>query len=345
METISHTVCNTESNQSVQVVKSTRSEKTIGLLTFQICKMLSKGPFTREELQKETGFIKQRISTVLAVYKSINLVSEDKLTHHIFWNGYQSNFISNSKKYIEHLIKLRNQKRLLAQKLFQIINKFESKFENDHFGKKALTTIPSCSWGDAVTNYLKQVQVCVVPFSEEKVSQMLFSDKLHSQKDITQQALSSLKPTKKIILFLRNLKAQYETNLKQVCSSLPKIPSTKKKRKKRSYKKRKQTHRKSIKLSAINTKKQPKRIHKKPQSQNANTLSTSPDEHQCFKNHNRISHNEQVAIKAILSLTKPNSLNTNPKKNSSVVTKTVKGNSFQGSPSRIPLLLLITQEY
>ncbi|KAJ3447840.1 hypothetical protein M0812_00313 [Anaeramoeba flamelloides] len=338
------TVCNTENNQNDLVAKSSRSEKTIGLLTFQICKMLSKGPFTREELTKETGFIKQRISTVLAIYKSINLVSEDKSTHHIFWNGYQANVISNSKKYSEHLIKLRNQKRFLAKKLSRMLHKFESKLPNDHFDKKPLATVTKNSFCDSLTNHLHQVQDCVVPFSEEKVSQMLFSENVHSQNCITQQALSSLESTKKIILFLKNLKAPYETNLKQLCSSLPKTQNTKKNRKKLSSKKSKPDHRKSIKLRVKKAKKQPKIIHKKRQSKNAHTLSPSSTTTRGCKNQNKISPIEQEAIKAILSLTNPNSFNTHPKKNSSFESKTIKGNTFQSPLSRIPLLLLITQE-
>ncbi|KAJ3425800.1 hypothetical protein M0812_28246 [Anaeramoeba flamelloides] len=94
-----------------------------------------KRPSTREELHKETGFIKQRISTVLSIYKAIDLVTEDNSTHSIKWNSYQAKVITDSQKYIKHLIKLWNQKRLFAKKLLQVLTKFETKVQNDQFNQ------------------------------------------------------------------------------------------------------------------------------------------------------------------------------------------------------------------
>ncbi|KAJ6241445.1 hypothetical protein M0813_23232 [Anaeramoeba flamelloides] len=340
--TVPSSTVRTDNNNKAQFSKSLRSEKTIGILTFKICKRLLKGPSTREELQKETGFIKQRISTVLSIYKAIDLVTEDNSTHSIKWNSYQAKVITDSQKYIKHLIKLRNQKRLFAKKLLQVLTKFETKVQNDQFNQKRLTT-SRIIFQDCLTSHLKKVQNSIVPLSKEQVSQISFSDKLLCQSNITERARSVLKFSKEITLNLRNLQMYSETNHQQLSTNLHKIVDTKKKRKKKP-KKRRVSHKKSFKLKIKKVKTRSYRNCPKNQDLQKGVLNTSPIKLQRLSNFSRISDTEKDAINAILSLTKSRPINTQKTTNTSFVSETVKGNFVQNSHSIIPLLLLITQD-
>ncbi|KAJ3447720.1 hypothetical protein M0812_00192 [Anaeramoeba flamelloides] len=330
------TVC-THNNNKDQVSKSNRSEKTIGILTFKICKRLLKGPSTREELQKETGFIKQRIRTVLSIYKAIDLVSEDNSTHHIKWNGYQAKVITDSQKYINHLIKLRNQKRLLAKKLTQVLAKFETKVQNDQFNQKHFTT-------SRIPNQLRAIHNRILPLSKEKVSQILFSNKLNTQSNITQQTRSVLKLSKKITVHLRNLQMYSTTNHHQLSGTINRTTNTKKKRKNCSRKKRRVSQKKSIKLKIKKVKTQSLKTSTRNQEIKKGALNTPQIKLKRISNFSKISEYEKDAINAILSLTKTHSNNTQKKPNNSSVSTAMNGNFLHNSISIIPLLLLITQE-
>ncbi|KAJ6245280.1 hypothetical protein M0813_20481 [Anaeramoeba flamelloides] len=109
-----------------------RKYKTIGFLSLKM------SPSTREGMEKKTGFLRQRVCTVLSVYKTINLVEEDKKTNHLFWNNYQADLLPDLKKHILLIIKLRNLKRELSCRVRSLLGKYQTRMKNSNQFKNSI---------------------------------------------------------------------------------------------------------------------------------------------------------------------------------------------------------------
>ncbi|KAJ3436787.1 hypothetical protein M0812_18854 [Anaeramoeba flamelloides] len=107
--------------------ENSRSNRTIGVLGFKLMKLLKEKPYTREALSNLTKFSKQRVCTVLAIYKLLNLVTVDSQTNLYSWNEEQACVIPEIKKYIDNLVAARNSRRLLAQKVLMLTERLSKK--------------------------------------------------------------------------------------------------------------------------------------------------------------------------------------------------------------------------
>ncbi|KAJ6227367.1 hypothetical protein M0813_09948 [Anaeramoeba flamelloides] len=119
---------------------SSRDTRTIGVLGFRLTKMLQNKPCTREIMGNVTGFSRQRICTVLSIYKSVNLISDDQSNGYVCWNHGNGQVISEMKQYLENVILLRKKKRELAQRVLELSKKMKNtineKIENQNNKKK-----------------------------------------------------------------------------------------------------------------------------------------------------------------------------------------------------------------
>ncbi|KAJ3450036.1 hypothetical protein M0812_06198 [Anaeramoeba flamelloides] len=147
---------------------SSRANRTIGVLGFSISKMLQNEPCTREMIESETGFSRQRICTVLSIYKSINLISDDQSNNYVYWNHGNGEALSEGNKYIKDVLLLRKRKRELAQRVLQLSkkmnNKIKEKIENIENGiekekqKKATTIKRLQSTSETIKSVLLMVK-------------------------------------------------------------------------------------------------------------------------------------------------------------------------------------------
>ncbi|KAJ6250976.1 hypothetical protein M0813_15796 [Anaeramoeba flamelloides] len=83
-------------------------------------KLLKERPCTREDLVFLTEFSKQRVCTVLSIYKLLKLVIEDPKTNFLYWNTEQALLIPDLTKYLQDLLQAKNIKRILARKVQQL---------------------------------------------------------------------------------------------------------------------------------------------------------------------------------------------------------------------------------
>ncbi|KAJ3426302.1 hypothetical protein M0812_28755 [Anaeramoeba flamelloides] len=110
--------------QEIEVLENSRSQKTIGVLTFKIIQLLKKETYTGEELTRKTGFLKQRVSVVLKIYRLLKLIVKNPITGKYHLNHYQSEVLPDIKKYSSTILKSHQHKRLLLLKLFTLNQKF-----------------------------------------------------------------------------------------------------------------------------------------------------------------------------------------------------------------------------
>ncbi|KAJ3441859.1 hypothetical protein M0812_13878 [Anaeramoeba flamelloides] len=101
-------------------VENSRSNRTIGILGFKMMKLLKENPHTREDLVLRTEFSKQRVCTVLSIYKLLKLVVEDPKTNLFYWNTEQALLIPDLTEYLQDLLQAKNIKRILARKVQQL---------------------------------------------------------------------------------------------------------------------------------------------------------------------------------------------------------------------------------
>ncbi|KAJ3443486.1 hypothetical protein M0812_09329 [Anaeramoeba flamelloides] len=120
---------NNEKNHSYE---NPRSRKTIGVLGFKLMKLLKQKSYPRELLSTKTGFSKQRICTVLSIYKLLNLVKVDPKTNFYSWNKEQSLIIPEIQKYLNDLIAARNLREALVQKVLLLSNRLNENLKNKH---------------------------------------------------------------------------------------------------------------------------------------------------------------------------------------------------------------------
>ncbi|KAJ3449136.1 hypothetical protein M0812_05280 [Anaeramoeba flamelloides] len=116
--------------------KNSRSERTIGLLSFTINKILLNGPETREELVKQTNFSRQRVCTVLSIYKCLNLVIDNSKHFPVIWNYEQSQIFANLKTLSKEITKMISIKEQLAKRLVLVLGNLKKRISGlDHAEK------------------------------------------------------------------------------------------------------------------------------------------------------------------------------------------------------------------
>ncbi|KAJ3452710.1 myb-like protein x [Anaeramoeba flamelloides] len=117
--------------------KIPRATRTIGLLGFKIFQNLRKGPLSRENLSILTGFSKQRVCTVLGIYKLLNLVTENEEKGLFNWNAQQCNLLPNVAPYCHSVCKAKQTRKQLTLKAEELIAKLikRSRQENVENGE------------------------------------------------------------------------------------------------------------------------------------------------------------------------------------------------------------------
>ncbi|KAJ6235282.1 hypothetical protein M0813_28724 [Anaeramoeba flamelloides] len=113
--------------RSTKLKKTPRCTRTIGLLGFKILQNLREGPKSRESLSKLTGFSKQRVCTVLGIYKLLRLVTENEEKALFYWNATQGNLIPKAAPYCRDIYKARKIRQQLALKVQELTGKLISR--------------------------------------------------------------------------------------------------------------------------------------------------------------------------------------------------------------------------
>ncbi|KAJ3432271.1 hypothetical protein M0812_21203 [Anaeramoeba flamelloides] len=132
-------------------VENSRANRTIGILGFKMMKLLKENPHTREDLALITEFSKQRVCTVLSIYKLLKLVVEDPKTNLFYWNTEQALLIPDLTKYLQDLLEAKNVKRILARKVQQLSHNLLEKIKAKKGGKTRERNI-----GDQINNVIKR---------------------------------------------------------------------------------------------------------------------------------------------------------------------------------------------
>ncbi|KAJ6248333.1 cyclic amp receptor-like protein g [Anaeramoeba flamelloides] len=116
-------------NSNKKPIENSRANRTIGVLGFKLMKLLQTKQYSRESLAEKTEFSKQRVCTVLSIYKLLNLVVEDPKTNLLYWESEQSLLIPDLQKYIKNLILAKNYRRKLAKKVLYLSKKLGEKYQ------------------------------------------------------------------------------------------------------------------------------------------------------------------------------------------------------------------------
>ncbi|KAJ6230514.1 hypothetical protein M0813_06743 [Anaeramoeba flamelloides] len=113
--------------KELQSLENSRSKKTLGVLTFKLIRLIQQKSYTCEELTEITGFLKQRVSKVLRIYKLLNLVTLDQQTLKYSWNWEQSEMVPEINDKIKGYFERQEKKRELLNRLLQIQQKSKRK--------------------------------------------------------------------------------------------------------------------------------------------------------------------------------------------------------------------------
>jgi len=111
-------------------IPSDRSARNIAYLCAKIAEELRKRPQTRDELSLSTGFARQRICTVISVFKAIGLVNvKDSNTRRseIEWNEQQSKLLPNITAYVHRMLELKQRNRELKEKEEMLVQKLKER--------------------------------------------------------------------------------------------------------------------------------------------------------------------------------------------------------------------------
>ncbi|KAJ3437202.1 hypothetical protein M0812_19275 [Anaeramoeba flamelloides] len=143
--------------KELKSLENSRSEKTIGLLSFKLIQLVQQKSYTCEELTETTGFLKQRVSNVLRIYHLLNLVTLDPQTLKYEWDWKQSEMLPEINEKIRYYFQKMEKKRQLLDRLSQIQQKFVSRF-NDNKQQTLMGTLNTKITG--IVNTLSSSKHC-----------------------------------------------------------------------------------------------------------------------------------------------------------------------------------------
>ncbi|KAJ3452322.1 hypothetical protein M0812_04087 [Anaeramoeba flamelloides] len=110
--------------QEIEKLENSRSQKTMSVLAYKIIQLLLTGAYTSDGLTEKTGFLKQRVLTLLKIYQILKLIVKNPETGKYHLNEYQSEVIVDMKKYTKVILKSRLRKQILLEKLNMLNRKF-----------------------------------------------------------------------------------------------------------------------------------------------------------------------------------------------------------------------------
>ncbi|KAJ6253305.1 hypothetical protein M0813_01351 [Anaeramoeba flamelloides] len=117
-----------EDYSSLNPIENSRANRTIGVLGFKIIKLLQKRNYNREDLSLLTDFSKQRVCTVLSIYKLLDIVVEDQNTKKCYWNTKQSRILPDCQTYVNDLLLIKNYRYELVDKVLELKEKLKQKY-------------------------------------------------------------------------------------------------------------------------------------------------------------------------------------------------------------------------
>jgi len=140
----SSSVDTTSATRQTETQSGDRSSRNIAFLCARIAEELKKkGPQTRDELSSTTGFARQRICTVISVFKSIGLVNiRDSNTRRseIEWNDQQAKLLPSVGQYVSKILHLRSENKELKAREQDLVRKLLEKRHNSTSSTNATTT-------------------------------------------------------------------------------------------------------------------------------------------------------------------------------------------------------------
>ncbi|KAJ6228474.1 hypothetical protein M0813_08825 [Anaeramoeba flamelloides] len=106
-----------------------RQCRTISMLGQLVLNELRNGADSREKISEKTGFARQRICTVLSVFKAIGVVKEfgTRRKLKIQLNQVQERFLPLCLPHLHELNMLKNEKREMAKETFELLEKLKEK--------------------------------------------------------------------------------------------------------------------------------------------------------------------------------------------------------------------------
>ncbi|KAJ6236242.1 hypothetical protein M0813_27996 [Anaeramoeba flamelloides] len=106
-----------------------RKCRTIAMLGQLVLNELRNGADSREKISEKTGFARQRICTVLSVFKAIGVVKEfgTRRKLKIKLNRVQERFLPQCHHHLHELNRLKNSKREIAKETFELLEKLKEK--------------------------------------------------------------------------------------------------------------------------------------------------------------------------------------------------------------------------
>ncbi|KAJ3433049.1 hypothetical protein M0812_21999 [Anaeramoeba flamelloides] len=123
-----------EQKEIQQLKKSSalRQSKTISMLSVLVLNELRNGIISRDLISQNTGFARQRICTVLSVFKSLGIVKETGTRRklRVILNEKKLGNISNIYEQTKTIRNLREEKKKLLEKVKKLLNQLEKIYKN-----------------------------------------------------------------------------------------------------------------------------------------------------------------------------------------------------------------------
>ncbi|KAJ3427478.1 hypothetical protein M0812_27064 [Anaeramoeba flamelloides] len=158
----------TETNESqFQNKKVGSGNRTISMLSLQTIYHLQNGKNTRDKITNETGYARQRICTVLSIFKGLGLVKEGTKKNRVLkLNKRQKESFFSVQDLSKKVIDLRNRRRALFEKMKNLVGELETKID-----KEDQNELKCYGWFDQYTqNYFSRKEKYITNI-EDSISQ------------------------------------------------------------------------------------------------------------------------------------------------------------------------------
>ncbi|KAJ6248854.1 hypothetical protein M0813_00007 [Anaeramoeba flamelloides] len=141
---------------SLQKDQNTRKDvekRTISMLSLLTIQSLNNGINTREKITQETGYARQRICTVLSIFKGLGIVQEKKKKNRVLKiDQKQNQSLLSIHDLSQKVLELRNKRRKLNAKMKNLVSQLDTKVD-----KQDITQLRYSKWFNQYTgNYFSR---------------------------------------------------------------------------------------------------------------------------------------------------------------------------------------------
>ncbi|KAJ3442539.1 hypothetical protein M0812_12276 [Anaeramoeba flamelloides] len=190
--------------QKRKQIPSSRQSRTISILSFLVLNELRNGTTSRDIIAVNTGFARQRICTVLSIFKAMGIINESgkKRSRQISLNNNQDRILAQLPNTCENFFKLKNEKEKMVHYTLIYLKQLEEKIGS--LGKENVKKIKP--------KYLKKIQrikILLKKISEHN-GESIIQPKLH----LINQQFKSNYQTNKPKTIKKNLIPTTKTRLK-----------------------------------------------------------------------------------------------------------------------------------